>query len=110
MPFKNRGLAKRVAKDPCQWCGWNAGRRHAAHIIDEGLEKEWNAISLCPNCSTIFDDKIRPMLYKALIEYGVVGLPMSWSKDNKISPVTKAVRVIKSLGQEISANERGGSP
>lgn len=85
MPFKNRGLAKRVAAKPCEWCGWNAGRRHAAHIIDEGPEADWNAISLCPNCSTTFDEVIRPRLYKALERTGASGLPVSWRKDNKIT-------------------------
>ena len=85
MAFKNRNLAKRIAKEPCAWCGWTAGRRHAAHIIDEGPEAEWNAISLCPNCSTVFDEVVRPKFYKALQEYGCTNLPHSWLKDNKIS-------------------------
>lgn len=85
MAFKNRKLARKVAKGPCAWCGWHSGRRHAAHIIDEGPEREWNAISLCPNCSTVFDEVIRPYLYHALKMYGAKGLPVSWRKDNKIS-------------------------
>jgi hypothetical protein len=83
--FKNRKLAKQLAKNPCQWCGWQSGRRFAAHIIDEGPEEDWNAISLCPNCSTVFDEVIRPLLYQALSEFGATGLPDSWMKDNKIS-------------------------
>jgi hypothetical protein len=82
--FKNRNLAKRIAKSPCRLCGWQAGRRHAAHIIDEGPERDWNAISLCPNCSTVFDDILRPLLYKALLEHGCKNLPDSWSKDRKM--------------------------
>lgn len=85
MPFRNRQLAKRVARQPCAWCGWQTGRRFAAHIIDEGPETEWNAISLCPNCSTVFDEKVRPKLWKALIEWGAKNLPESWSRDNKMS-------------------------
>ena len=85
MPFNNRKLAKRIASLPCSWCGWKAGRRHAAHIIDEGPERDWNALSLCPNCSTVFDEVVRPKLHKALSEFGAKGLPKSWSKDNKIS-------------------------
>jgi ssDNA-binding Zn-finger/Zn-ribbon topoisomerase 1 len=85
VPFKNRKLAKRVAKKPCEWCGWTAGRRHAAHIIDEGKERDWNAISLCPNCSTVFDEVVRPALYRALKEWGATNLPESWSRDNKLS-------------------------
>ena len=85
MPFKNRRLAKKVAQRPCAWCGWIAGRRHAAHIIDEGPEKEWNAISLCPNCATVFDEVVRPKFYQALKEWGCPRLAASWRKDNKIS-------------------------
>ena len=85
MAFKNRKLAKRVGARPCDWCGWSAGRRFASHIIDEGAEADWNALSLCPNCSTVFDEVIRPKLYKALCNYGAKGLPGSWSKDNKMS-------------------------
>src|SRR5438874_1130266 len=85
MPFRNRTLAKRIAKQPCAWCGWTAGRRHAAHIIDERPDEEWNAISLCPNCSTVFDEVVRPKFYRALQEFGCVQLPPSWKKDNKIS-------------------------
>lgn len=84
MAFKNRKLAKKVASQPCQWCGWSAGRRHAAHIIDEGPEEEWNAVSLCPNCSTIFDEKLRPLFHRALEKVGVKGLPKSWQMDNKL--------------------------
>jgi hypothetical protein len=92
MAFKNRRLAKRVKNKPCEWCGWMAASRHAAHIIDE---KDWtakklppsvvNAMSLCPNCATVFDDVIRPKLYAALREFGCTGLPGSWSKSNKLS-------------------------
>jgi hypothetical protein len=88
MAFKNRKAAKKIAAKPCEWCGWQAGRRHAAHIIDEVNspgEGHWNALSLCPNCSTVFDEVIRPRLHRALKKYGVKGLPESWRKDNKIS-------------------------
>jgi hypothetical protein len=88
MPFKNRRAAKAIAQGPCEWCGWRAGRRHAAHIIDEvksAGEGRWNAMSLCPNCATVFDEVIRPKLYTALEKFGCMGLPASWKKDNKIS-------------------------
>jgi hypothetical protein len=94
MPFKNRKAAKKIASQPCEWCGWKAGRRQAAHIIDEvksaGVGR-WNAISLCPNCATVFDEIVRPKLYKALREYGATGLPLSWRKDNKISEAIEEV-------------------
>ncbi len=85
MAFKNRNLAKRVALKPCESCGWRAGRRFASHIIDEGPEREWNAISLCPNCSTVFDERVRPRFHKALAKFGAKSLPKSWEKDNKLS-------------------------
>lgn len=86
MPFKNKKFAKRITEHPCEWCGWKVTRRHAAHIIDEIKEsKEWNALSLCPNCATVFDDVIRPKLYKALKHFGSEKLPKSWEKSNKIS-------------------------
>ena len=91
MAFKNRRLAKKIAAQPCHWCGWNAGRRFCCHIIDEGAEAEWNAIALCPNCSTVFDEVIRPLLYKALKEYGAKDLPASWRCDNKISTAIEEV-------------------
>jgi ribosomal protein S26 len=86
MPFKNRRFAKQIKNKPCEWCGWQVASRHAAHIIDEvKVAKEWNAMSFCPNCATVFDDIIRPKLYKALKEYGAKNLPKSWEKSNKIT-------------------------
>jgi hypothetical protein len=103
MPFTNRNLAKRVAEAPCAWCGWVAGRRHAAHIIDEGPEREWNALALCPNCHSVFEERVRPRLYQALVSFGVQGLPQSWATDNKRSPksapLANVVRVDQ-LGDE----------
>ncbi|MBI3046587.1 MAG: hypothetical protein HYY86_03585 [Candidatus Harrisonbacteria bacterium] len=85
MPFRNRRFAKKVKEKPCEWCGWQAASRHAAHIVDEVREaKKWNAISFCPNCATVFDDIIRPKLYKALNEYGAKNLPTSWKQSNKL--------------------------
>src|SRR5262249_20269262 len=91
--FKNRRAAKAIAAKPCELCGWQAARRHAEHIIDEiksAGDGRWNALSLCPNCATIFDDVIRPKLYRALTEYGATNLPPSWKKDNKISEAINA--------------------
>jgi hypothetical protein len=88
MPFKNRSLARRVAEKPCGWCGWHCARRHACHIIDEATEEEWSAISLCPNWHEVIESTIRPMLQKALTEYGPTGLPLSWIKDNKTPEIS----------------------
>jgi hypothetical protein len=94
--FKNRLAAKAIASLPCEWCGWRAGRRHAAHIIDEiktAGEGRWNALSLCPNCATVFDEVIRPKLYRALKKFGTKNLPPSWHKDNKIAEaIEEAIR------------------
>ena len=48
---------------------------------------------MCPNCSTIFDELLRPKLYVALSnhlkQYGT--LPESWKTDNK----TRCTRLAK---------------
>lgn len=102
--LRNRRAAKAITKKPCEWCGWQAGRRHAAHIIDEiqgaGIGR-WNALSLCPNCATIFDEVKRPKLYVALEHYGATNLPPSWKKDNKISKaIDVALQDDEAKGQE----------
>ncbi len=92
MAVKNRNKKRRIAQKPCQWCGWQAGRRDVAHIIDEGdwedkPDREENLISFCPNCHRSFEDVVRPLFYKALQKFGVTNLPDSWKKDNKKSNV-----------------------
>lgn len=94
MPFKNRKAVRKITSRPCEWCGWQAGRRHAAHIIDEMKTAgvgQWNALCLCPNCATVFDEVVRPKLYRALEHFGATGLPASWKKDNKISEAVDKV-------------------
>ena len=89
MAFKNRNAQQRIVKKPCEMCGTTHVPRHAAHIIDEkedhGGPTDWNALSLCPNCHTTFDENLRPKFYAALLAHGVGGLPRSWSKSNKMS-------------------------
>jgi hypothetical protein len=89
MAFKNRNAQRRIVKKPCEVCGTTHVPRHAAHIVDEteghGGPSDWNALSLCPNCHTIFDELLRPKLHRALTEHGVVGLPRSWQQSNKAS-------------------------
>ncbi len=94
MAFKSTKIKNKVKKEPCIWCGWIAGSRHVAHIIDgkdwkthkkvKDGEADWNALPLCPNCATIFDDVVRPKLYRALKEFGCKNLPGSWKQSNKI--------------------------
>lgn len=98
MPF-NTNLKKLIVRNkdtgvhfPCVMCGVTYPLPDAVHIIDE---KEWkaikghdskdNGIPLCPNCHRIFDEVLKPYLYKALKEYGYKDLPKGWSKNNKIT-------------------------
>ena len=83
---------------PCLMCGTEYPLPDAVHIIDE---KEWkkrlrcdrqaNGIPLCPNCHRVFDEVLRPYLYRALSEFGVTGLPTSWQKNNKITVTEQGV-------------------
>jgi hypothetical protein len=96
MPF-NKEVKKLIVlkKDkkpyPCVMCGKVYPFPDAVHIIDE---KEWknakkndskvNGIPLCPNCHDIFDEFLKPYLYKALKEFGSTNLPECWKKSNKM--------------------------
>jgi hypothetical protein len=58
-----------VTERPCEFCGWAAACRIAAHLIDHaagGPCEEWNLISLCPNCAEAFDHILKPRLLDAL--------------------------------------------
>ena len=77
---------------PCVMCGKTYPLPDAVHIIDEMEWKEKNntdskdnGIPLCPNCHRVFDEELRPCLYRALVKYGCKDLPKSWSKSNKIT-------------------------
>lgn len=91
MAFKNRKAAARVRERPCEMCGCTHVPRDAAHIIDEqkatggAADGDWNALSLCPSCRRLFEDHFRPKLFRALQQYGVTGLPLSWEKSNRVS-------------------------
>jgi len=79
---------------PCVMCGRTYPLPDAVHIIDE---KEWkakhgsdlqvNGIPLCPNCHRVFDEVLRPYLYRALNAFGASDLPESWRKNNKITVI-----------------------
>ena len=101
MPFK-AGLKRKIVRDAetgdplgCVMCGRTYPLPDAVHIIDQ---KEWaaaglapdevNGIPLCPNHHRVYDDLMRPYLYKALQAYGATGLPKTWSICNKMSHVT----------------------
>ena len=101
MPF-NTNVRKNIVFDkktnsffPCSMCGTKFPPPDAVHIIDE---KEWNlkkgndskenGIPLCPNCHRVFDEHLKPLLYKVLTNFGATNLPIGWSKSNKISNET----------------------
>ncbi len=77
---------------PCVLCGTTHVRPDAAHIIDEeewrernGMDRQLNGMPLCPNCHRVFDEVLRPRLYRALEHFGCEDLPDSWRKNNKLS-------------------------
>lgn len=101
----NPDVKRKIVRDrktdkylPCLMCGASYPLPDAAHIIDE---KEWkgreslacdrqvNGIPLCPNCHRVFDEVLRPKLYKALLDFGATGLPDSWKANNKKQNVTE---------------------
>jgi predicted restriction endonuclease len=95
MPF-HPDTKRRIVRDrdgkhkPCAMCGRSFPPPDAAHIINS---KEWkkkklmdsqvNGMPLCKTCHTVFDDYLRPKLYKALKEFGVKRLPQSWKNSLK---------------------------
>jgi hypothetical protein len=98
MPF-NPDVKRKIVRDsktdehlPCLMCGARYPLPDASHIIDEkewklrdrsGCDRQVNGIPLCPNCHRIFDEVLRPKLYKALQDFGATGLPDSWKANNK---------------------------
>lgn len=96
---------------PCVMCGTTFPLPDAVHIIDE---KEWkarrtcdrqaNGIPLCPNCHRVFDEVLRPYLFRALEAFGTTGLPRSWAKNNKVT-VTE-----EDLGLDASESSTDGRP
>jgi len=98
MPF-NQGVKRLVVRDkktdkhlPCVMCGTSYPLPDAVHIIDEkewkgvlGQDSKTNGIPLCPNCHRVFDEVLRPYLYRALKKFGCKKLPASWTKNNKIT-------------------------
>jgi predicted restriction endonuclease len=73
-------------------CGTEYPLPDAVHIIDEkewkervGCDRQVNGIPLCPNCHRVFDEVLRPYLYRALEGFGAMNLPFCWKKNNKIT-------------------------
>ncbi len=98
MPF-NPDVKRKIVRDrktdkhlPCVMCGTTFPLPDAVHIIDEkewkakvGCDRQVNGIPLCPNCHRVFDEVLRPFLFRALKGFGVTDLPQSWGKNNKIT-------------------------
>lgn len=86
--IKNKNAKRRIRAKACEMCGYDLTQRDAAHIIDEekghGGPEDWNALGLCPNCHRVFDEKLRPRLFRALSNFGAKKLPESWSTSNKL--------------------------
>jgi len=59
-------------------CGHSVGIRQKAHILTEGRNDRANTLMLCPSCHIIFDTRVKPKLYQALVKGGVQNLPTSW--------------------------------
>jgi predicted restriction endonuclease len=77
---------------PCVMCGTRYPLPDAVHLIDKaewkkeiGEDRQVNGIPLCPNCHRVFDEVLRPYLYRALESFGAKGLPQSWKGNNKLS-------------------------
>ncbi len=95
----NPSVKRKIVRDrhtdkhlPCVMCGATYPLPDAVHIIDEkewkakiGVDRQVNGIPLCPNCHRIFDELLKPYLFRALKEYGATHLPTGWSKNNKIT-------------------------
>lgn len=103
----NHGTKRGIVRDrktgehlPCVMCGSRYPLPEAVHIIDA---KEWlkkhghdgkvNGMPLCPNCHKVFDEILRPYLYKALESFGTKGLPLCWKKSNKITVTENALPI-----------------
>jgi hypothetical protein len=94
-------VKKKIVRDrksgehlPCVMCGVRYPLPDAVHIIDEkewkaknGSDRQVNGFPLCPNCHRVFDEVLRPYLFRALEAFGAKGLPMSWKQNNKSLPL-----------------------
>jgi HNH endonuclease len=96
----NKEIKKKIVQQdsgqprPCVMCGRSYPLPDAVHIIDEnewkeevGEDRQSNGIPLCPNCHRIFDEELRPHLFRALKEFGSEHIPKCWKKSNKLSGI-----------------------
>jgi hypothetical protein len=73
-------MTKKSSEGLCEMCGHYVKVRQKAHIVAEGPKKGLNLLMLCPSCHIMFDTHIKPKVFKALKQAGVVNLPSSWEK------------------------------
>ena len=95
----NPDVKRKIVRDkagkhrPCVMCGAIYPLPDAVHVIDakewkavhHGCDRQVNGIPLCPNCHRIFDEVLRPYMYRALCAFGATGLPKSWAVNNKLT-------------------------
>ena len=95
----NQSVKRKIVRDchtdkhlPRVMCGATYPLPDAVHIIDEkewkakiGEDRQVNGIPLCLNCHRVFDELLKPYLFRALREFGATSLPVGWSKSNKIT-------------------------
>ena len=62
----------------CEMCGHYVAVRQKAHIVAEQKSNKENVLLLCPSCHIVFDTRLKPKLYQALVKAGVHDLPDSW--------------------------------
>ena len=64
----------------CEMCGHGVKIRQKAHIVAEGKKAGDNLLMLCPSCHMMFDNHVKPKIFKSLKQIGVKNLPGSWEK------------------------------
>jgi len=100
-------VKKKIVRDretgehlPCVICGRHYPLPDAVHIIDEkewkgkiGIDRQVNGIPLCPNCHRVFDEVLRPYLYRAMAAFGATNLPRSWMGSNKLTVTDRSLNL-----------------
>lgn len=79
----------------CEMCGHHVAVRQKSHIIAEGPKKAGNILMLCPTCHLMFDTHLKPKIFKAVLEAGLNGLPVSWNKSIYLQAAEKSSRALK---------------
>jgi len=79
-------LDERV-KPFCEMCGNYVAIRQNAHIVADAGRARINILKLCPSCHVMFDDRLKPRLYKALNAAGVTNLPKNWEKSYHLQAI-----------------------